>query len=129
MIKKTFNWFIRFWKGIWAIIKSMGNWKGVTSLIITWLIISGSGVSIVGILIANAWLIGIGATIYGFWLLPLTPLIPINIAIAMLIQRFIFRDKNVSFNVIKALDNIYKLNDDGSSTKLAVSDEKENEGD
>lgn len=56
MIKKTFNWFIRFWKGIWAIIKSMGNWKGVT-------------------------------------------------------------------------DNIYKLNDDGSSTKLAVSDEKENEGD
>lgn len=109
MIKKTFNWFIRFWKGIWAIIKSMGNWKGI--------------------LIANAWLIGIGATIYGFWLLPLTPLIPINIAIAMLIQRFIFRDKNVSFNVIKALDNIYKLNDDGSSTKLAVSDEKENEGD
>ena len=121
MIKKIFNWFIRFWKGIWAIIKSMGNWKGVTSLIITWLIISGSGVSIVGILIANAWIIGIGATIYGFWLLPLTPLIPINIAIAMLIQRFIFRDKNVSFKVIKALDNIYKLNDDGSSTKLAVS--------
>lgn len=102
MLKKWFNWFIRFWKGIWAIIKSMGNWKGVTSLIITWLIISGSGVSIVGILIANAWLIGIGATIYGFWLLPLTPLIPINIAIAMLIQRVIFRDKNVSFKVIKA---------------------------
>ena len=121
VLKKWFNWFIRFWKGIGAIIKSMGNWKGVTSLIITWLIISGSGVSIVGILIANAWLIGTGATIYGFWLLPLTPLIPINIAIAMLIQRFIFRDKNVSFKVIKALDNIYKLNDDGSSTKLAVS--------
>ena len=58
MLKKRFNWFIRFWKGVWAIIKSMGNWKGVTSLIITWLIISGSGVSIVGILIANAWLIG-----------------------------------------------------------------------
>ncbi len=101
-IKRWWHWWVRFWKGVWAVVKSMGNWKGTLSLLITWLLISGSGVSLLGVIIANTWLIGIGATIYGFWLLPLTPLIPMNIAIAMVLQRFIFRDKNVSFKAIKA---------------------------
>lgn len=102
VIKRWWRWFVNFWKGIWAVVKSMGNWKGVLSLLIVWLLISGSGVSLLGVIIANTWLIGIGATIYGFWLLPLTPLVPINIGIAMLMQRYVFRDKNVSFKAIKA---------------------------
>lgn len=101
MIKRWWDWWVRFWKGIWSVIKSMGNWKGVLSLLITWLLISGSGVSLLGIIIANTWLIGIGATIYAFWLGPFTPLIPINIGLAMLMQRFIFRDKSVSMESIK----------------------------
>ncbi len=101
-IKRWWDWWVRFLKGIWAVVKSMGNWKGVLSLLITWLLISGSGVSLLGIIIANTWLIGIGATIYGFWLLPLTPLIPINIGIVMLMQRYVFRDKSVSLKAIKS---------------------------
>lgn len=91
----------RFCKGIWAVVKSMGNWRGVLSLFIVWLIISGSGLIILGFIIRNNWLKGIGITMYAFWLGPFTPLIPINIGLAMLMQRFIFRDKSVSMESIK----------------------------
>jgi len=101
LIKKWWRWFVNFWKGIWAIVKSMGSWKGVVSLILVWLIISGSGVALVGFILQNAWLIGVGTSIYTFWLLPLTPMIPINIALAMVVQRFIFQDRNVSIKSIK----------------------------
>lgn len=101
LIKKWWRWFVNFWKGIWAIVKSMGSWKGVVSLILVWLIISGSGVALVGFILQNAWLIGVGTSIYTFWLLPLTPMIPINIALAMAVQRFIFQDRNVSIKSIK----------------------------
>jgi len=90
-----------FCKGIWAVVKSMGNWRGVLSLFIVWLIISGAGLIILGFIIRNNWLKGIGITMYAFWLGPFTPLIPINIGLAMLMQRFIFRDKSVSMESIK----------------------------
>lgn len=100
-MKKLLKKILNFFKGLWLIIKSMGNWKGITSLLIVWLLISGSGVAIIGFIIANNWLLGIGATMYAFWLGPFTPLIPINIALAMLMQRYIFRDKSVSVTSIK----------------------------
>ena len=93
--------FINFWKGIWNVIKSMSNWKGVLSLILVWLIISGAGLILIGFIVGNVWLIGVGTSIYTFWLAPLTPLIPINIALALFVQRFIFRDKSVSIENIK----------------------------
>ena len=102
LLRRWWNWFVRFWKGIWAVVKSMGNWKGVLSLLIVWLLISGSGVALVGFIIQNGWLIGLGTTIYGFWLLPGTPLIAINIALAMLVQRFVFQDRNVTWHSIKS---------------------------
>lgn len=92
---------ITFLKGLWNVIKSMGNLKGVLALLITWLIISGSGLIILGFIFAIPKLTFIGTTIYGFWLLPFTPLIPINIGIAMLVQKYVFRDKNVSWENIK----------------------------
>jgi len=102
LLRRWWNWFVRFWKGIWAVVKSMGNWKGVLSLLIVWLLISGSGVALVGFILQNGWLIGLGTTIYGFWLLPATPLIAINIALAMLVQRFVFQDRNVTWQSIKS---------------------------
>src|SRR5678816_565699 len=93
--------FIRFLKGLWNVIKSMGNLKGVLALLITWLIISGSGLIILGFIFAIPKLTFIGTSIYAFWLLPLTPLIPINIGIAVLVQKYVFRDKNVSWENIK----------------------------
>lgn len=93
--------FITFLKGLWNVVKSMGNLKGVLALLITWLIISGSGLIILGFIFAIPKLTFIGTSIYGFWLLPLTPLIPINIGIAMLVQKYVFKDKNVSWENIK----------------------------
>lgn len=80
----------------------MGSIRGVIALILVWLVISGSGVSLLGIIFKNGYLIGLGATIYAFWLAPLTPLIPINIALAMIIQRYVFRDKRVGWSNIKS---------------------------
>lgn len=101
LLKLWLNWFIRFWKGVWAVVKSMGNWRGVLSLLIVWVLISGSGVALVGFILQNGWLISLGATIYGFWLLPATPLIAINIGLAMVLQRFVFQDKNVTLKSIR----------------------------
>lgn len=101
-MKKLLKLFINFWIGIWKVVKSMSNWKGVVSLFISFLVLSGAGVSVVGIFIGNKYLIGLGATIYGFWLLPLTPLTLLTVAVAMLMQRFIFQDRNVSWKNIKA---------------------------
>lgn len=74
--------------------------KGIPSILLAWFLISGSGLFIVGVIVKNATLKIIGATIYAFWLTP----IPLNlfiIAVALVIQRYIFRDKTVTFGMIK----------------------------
>ena len=100
-MRKLWNKTKLFFKGLWAVIKSMGNWKGVSSLLIVWIILSGVGLAIVGFIVKNKWLIGVGVSIFTFWAGPFTPLIPITIAIAMVVQRYIFRDKNVSIKMIR----------------------------
>ena len=63
--------------------------------------LSGVGIGFVGIVIKNAYLVGLGGTMVAFWLAPFTPLIPITIALSMLIQRYVFQDKRVSWKKIK----------------------------
>jgi pheromone shutdown protein TraB len=126
LLRRWWNWFVRFWKGIWAVVKSMGNWKGVLSLLIVWLLISGSGVALVGFILQNGWLIGLGTTIYGFWLLPATPLIAINIALAMLVQRFVFQDRNVTWQSIRSKfkEAFAKEEDQKETTSIHEEDSK-----
>lgn len=126
LLRRWWIWFVRFWKGIWAVVKSMGNWKGVLSLLIVWLLISGSGVALVGFILQNGWLIGLGTTIYGFWLLPATPLIAINIALAMLVQRFVFQDRNVTWQSIKSKfkEAFAKEEDQKETTSIHEEDSK-----
>jgi len=126
LLRRWWNWFVRFWKGIWAVVKSMGNWKGVLSLLIVWLLISGSGVALIGFILQNGWLIGLGTTIYGFWLLPATPLIAINIALAMLVQRFVFQDRNVTWQSIRSKfkEAFAKEEDQKETTSIHEEDSK-----
>lgn len=91
----------RFWIGVWRVVKQMGSIRGVISLILVWFLISGVGLALVGALFKNGYLIGLGGLIFGFWAGPFTPLIPINIAIAMIIQRYVLRDKRVGWTNIK----------------------------
>ncbi len=102
MIKKIWKVFLKFLKASWLIIKSMGTWRGFLSISISWLLLSGSGIALIGFIISSTKLITLGASIYAFWLLPVTPLILIEVAFAMLIQRFVFRDKNVTLESIKS---------------------------
>lgn len=100
-MKKLWEIIVSFFRGMWFIIRTMGNWKGILSLVIVWLAISGSGLVIVGFIFNFRYLIWLGTTIYGLWLMPCVPLIPINIVIALLFQRYVFRDKNVGLSKIK----------------------------
>ena len=100
-MKKLWEIIVSFFRGMWFIIRTMGNWKGILSLVIVWLAISGSGLVIVGFIFNFRYLIWLGTTIYGLWLMPGFPLIPINIVIALLFQRYVFRDKNVGLSKIK----------------------------
>lgn len=109
LLDKLFNrfrittFFINLWIGIFKLLKQMGNWKGLFSLLISWLLLSGSGLILLGVIlnIKRLWVIGIG--VYAFWLGPFTPLIPIMIGFALLIQRFVFLDKGVEKDRIIAL--------------------------
>lgn len=102
LFKRWWAWQKKFLKGLWLVVTSMGNWKGVTSLIIVWLILSGIGIAIVGFIIQNTWLVGVGLGIFAFWAGPGTPLMLVVVAIAMIVQRYIFQDRSVSVANIKA---------------------------
>jgi hypothetical protein len=91
----------RFLVGIWRVVKGMGNIKGVFSLLVVWLVFSGVGLALVGLIFRNGYLIGLGGLIFGFWAAPFTPLIPLCIAVAMLFQRYVLRDKSVGWTQIK----------------------------
>jgi len=85
--------FKSFWKLVWKLVLEMRSVRGVIALLITWLTLSGVGLIIIGFIIKNAWLIGVGTAMWLFWLAPLTPLIPITLAVAVFIKRYILRDK------------------------------------
>lgn len=109
LIDKLFNkfrittFFINIWIGIFKLMKQMGDWRGLISLLISWLLLSGSGLIVLGIILKVKTLTTIGIAMYAFWLGPFTPLIPIMIGFALLLQRIVFRDKNVKKDRIIAL--------------------------
>lgn len=100
-MKNILNKILTFFKAIWLVLKSMGSWKGIISLILVWVALSGSGLFALGFILRNIWLKGVGLTVMAFWMGPFTPLIPITIGLAMLIQRYVFFDKNISWEKIK----------------------------
>lgn len=101
MFKRFLKMFKRFLVGIWQVVKGMGNIKGVFSLLVVWLVFSGVGLALVGVIFRNGYLIGVGGLIFSFWAAPFTPLMPICIAVAMLFQRYVLRDKSVGWTQIK----------------------------
>lgn len=100
-MKKIKEVLVNFFTSIWLLIKKLGSIRGIISFLIVWLLISGSGLIVLGWIFDSQWLIGIGVGIYGFWLAPFTPLIPINLFLALLFQRFILLDRSISIAQIK----------------------------
>lgn len=99
VLEELFIFIFKTFKTLILIMLQLGI-KGIPSILLSWLLISGSGLIGLGFILNNNKLKVIGLTIYAFWLTP----IPLNlfiIAVALAIQRFIFRDKGVSLDMIK----------------------------
>jgi hypothetical protein len=96
LIKKIIRFFVNLFKLIWETIKTMKTWRGVVSLFISLMIFAGWAyvLIVVGTIIRNPSMVAIGTAVALFWAGPFTPLIPIVLIVAFLIQRYIFRDRS-----------------------------------
>jgi hypothetical protein len=94
---------------VWEVIKTMKTLRGMISLFISYMIFHGWALLffIIGTISGNAWLIGIGSFVLLFWFGPGTPVIPLILITALLIQRYVFFD---STNQIKIKDKWQELN-------------------
>lgn len=107
-IKKIYRGVIKFFVIIWELIKTMKNWKGILALFISFFIYYGWALLllIIGTISKNVKLYSIALSVMAFWAGPMTPLIPLILVTALLIQRYIFFDKSNE----KALkDSIYNF--------------------
>ncbi len=88
--------FVIFWKTffimVWEVITTMKTLKGLISLFISYMIFHGWAVLffIIGSIAGNAWLIAIGSAVILFWFGPGTPVIPLILVVALIIQRYVF---------------------------------------
>lgn len=54
---------------------------------VLWVIVSGAGILVVGVILQNYWLIGVATTIIAFWVAPFTPLILLLILTSITITK------------------------------------------
>lgn len=97
--------FIRFWKvfflTVWAIIKEMKTVRGIVALFISYMFYHGWAMVLVIINLVKGvyWQAGLAGIVIALWAGPFTPLIPLIIVTALLIQRYILFDKSNMINI------------------------------
>lgn len=117
MIRWLISYLITFFKGIWQFIKRFfTSWKGIVSFIISFSLYVGWAIAfvVIGIIFGNAWLYSTGTTVILFWAGPFTPMWLLIVSTALVLQRYIFRDKkSMGWKEIKAYwkDGIKKEKD------------------
>lgn len=117
MIRWLINYLITFFKGIWQFIKRFfTSWKGIVSFIISFSLYVGWAIAfvVIGIIFGNAWLYSTGTTVILFWSGPFTPMWLLIVSTALVLQRYVFRDKkSMGWKEIKAYwkDEIRKEKD------------------
>ena len=77
---------------VWDVITTMKTLKGLISLFISYMLFHGWAVLffVIGTISGNGWLIGIGSAVMLFWFGPGTPVIPLILVVALMIQRYVF---------------------------------------
>lgn len=116
-MKRIINYFIAFFKSLWQFIKQFfTSWKGVLSFIISFMFWTGWAIAfvVIGIIFSNAWLYSTGTTVILFWAGPFTPMWLLIVSTALVLQRYVFRDKkSMGWKEIKAYwkDEIKKEKD------------------
>jgi hypothetical protein len=96
MIRWLISYLITFFKGIWQFIKRFfTSWKGIVSFIISFSLYVGWAIAfvVIGIIFGNAWLYSTGTTVILFWTGPFTPMWLLIVSTALVLQRYVFRDK------------------------------------
>jgi len=117
MIRWLISYLITFFKGIWQFIKRFfTSWKGIVSFIISFSLYVGWAIAfvVIGIIFGNAWLYSTGTTVILFWTGPFTPMWLLIVSTALVLQRYVFRDKkSMGWKEIKAYwkDEIRKEKD------------------
>lgn len=117
MIRWLISYLITFFKGIWQFIKRFfRSWKGIVSFIISFSLYVGWAIAfvVIGIIFGNAWLYSTGTTVILFWAGPFTPMWLLIVSTALVLQRYVFRDKkSMGWKDIKAYwkDEIKKEKD------------------
>ena len=117
MIRWLISYLITFSKGIWQFIKRFfTSWKGIVSFIISFSLYVGWAIAfvVIGIIFGNAWLYSTGTTVILFWTGPFTPMWLLIVSTALVLQRYVFRDKkSMDWKDIKAYwkDEIRKEKD------------------
>lgn len=106
MIRWLISYLITFFKGIWQFIKRFfTSWKGIISFIISFSLYVGWAIAfvVIGIIFGNAWLYSTGTTVILFWTGPFTPMWLLIVSTALVLQRYVFRDKkSMGWKEIKA---------------------------
>lgn len=117
MIRWLISYLITFFKGIWQFIKRFfTSWKGIVSFIISFSLYVGWAIAfvVIGIIFGNVWLYSTGTTVVLFWAGPFTPMWLLIVSTALVLQRYVFRDKkSMGWKEIKAYwkDEIRKEKD------------------
>lgn len=96
MIRKLINYLISFFKSIWQFIKRFfTSWKGIVSLIISFTLYVGWALAfiVIGFISSNAWYYSTGMAVVVFWAGPFTPMWGLIVSTALVLQRYVFRDK------------------------------------
>lgn len=125
MIRKILNYFIGFFKSIWQLIKRFfTSWKGIVSLIISFILYVGWALAfiIIGFISKNAWYYSTGMAVVAFWAGPFTPMWLLIVVSAMLFQRYIFFDKKAMS--IKEIISYYKSELEKEKEKSKIAKEK-----
>lgn len=99
-MKRFFKALVILLKDIWYVIKGMLSLRGLLSLFISFMIYQGWAYVfiILGPFIHSAWMTATGTAVILAWFGPGTPAIPLIVITALLIQRFIFRERNPRYD-------------------------------
>ena len=99
-MKRFFKSLVTLLKDIWYVIKGMLSLRGLLALFISFMIYQGWAYVfiILGPFMHSAWMITTGTAVILAWFGPGTPAIPLIVITALLIQRFIFRERNPRYD-------------------------------
>ena len=100
ILNKIWKALKQFYLSIWEILKEIGNLKSLLSFILTFAIMSGTAFIIIGYGANILWMTTTGYSMLALYFAP-TASLPINIVLSLIVQRYIFQDKNVSVRMIK----------------------------